>query len=103
MHNLIMEKVNPKNVIDHIDHNPLNNRKSNLREVSPQENSTNIAINKSKTGVRNVTVDHGKYRVRINKKSFGCYDTLEEAIEVADRERSKIFPLSNTESNRIEL
>ena len=79
MHNLIMKKTNPNNVIDHIDNNPLNNRKSNLREITLKENASNISVelSKSKTRVRNVTIERGKYRVRINGKSFGSYATLE--------------------------
>lgn len=105
MHNLIMEKTNPNNVIDHIDNNPLNNRKSNLREVTPRENASNISVklNKSKTRVRNVTIEKGRYRVRINRKSFGSYTTLEEASKVADKERIKIFPLSSNSTNRVLL
>ena len=105
MHNLIMEKSNPDNVIDHIDNNPLNNRKSNLREISKQENSTNLSVklSYSRTGIRNITIDGGKYRVRIKGQSFGRYDTLEEAIEVANRERAKLFPLSSDVTERIFL
>lgn len=105
MHNLIIEKSNPDNIIDHIDNNPLNNRKSNLREISSAENATNISVklSKSKTGIRNITIEDGKYRVRIKGQSFGRYDTLEEAIEVANRERSKIFPLSSDTTEKITL
>lgn len=103
LHNFILEKSNPDNVIDHIDHNPLNNRKSNLREVTKKENATNVVVTKSKTGIRNITIDGDKYRVRVNKISFGRYNTLEEAIEVAEKQRAKIFPLSNSNSEKIFL
>lgn len=55
MHNCILTKKDPKNVIDHRDGNTLNNRKSNLREVSPQENSTNsVTVKNTHSGIRNV-------------------------------------------------
>lgn len=105
MHNLILEKINPENVIDHIDHNTLNNTKSNLREITKIQNAQNIStiLSHSKTGYRNITIDKGKYRVRINKKSFGRYDTLEEAIEVAKKERAKIFPITSDINNKTNL
>lgn len=101
MHNIIMSKIDANNVIDHINHNTLDNRRSNLRELSRKDNATNISVNKSKTGIRNVTIENGRYRVRIKGISFGCYDTLEEAKIIADKERSKIFPLYEENSERI--
>lgn len=103
LHNYILCKENPNNVVDHIDHNPLNNRKSNLREVTPTENSQNITVQlpKSKTQYRNVTIERGRYRVRINGKSYGCFNSLDEAKLVADREREKVFPLTSKENGKI--
>ena len=101
MHNMIMSKTDENNVIDHINHNTLDNRKSNLRELSKKDNATNTSVDKSKTGIRNVTIENGKYRVRIKGISFGYYDTLEEAKIIADRERLKIFPLYEENSERI--
>jgi hypothetical protein len=50
-----------------------------------------------------VTIEGKRYRVRINGVSFKSYDTLEEAISVADRERAKMFPKSNLLNQKIQL
>lgn len=86
LHNYILCKESPENVIDHIDHNPLNNRKSNLREVTPAENARNITVllPKSRTHHRNVTLERGRYRVRINGKSYGCFNSFEETKNISD-------------------
>ena len=61
MHNCVFQKKDPNNVVDHRDGNTLNNRKSNLRELTPQENSTNTTtVKQSNSGVRNVC-KNGKY------------------------------------------
>lgn len=102
LHNFIFEKSNPNSVIDHIDHNTLNNVRSNLREVSKEQNAQNISSTlNSITHCRNVTIEEVKYRVRIGGKSFGRYNTLEEARQVAERERRNIFPLSSELNNKI--
>lgn len=103
LHNLVFNKVVSDNVVDHIDHNPLNNRKPNLREVTPKENAQNITIqlSNSKTCYRNITIERGKYRVRINGKSFGNFNSFEEAKIVADKERTKIFPITSKENGKV--
>ena len=104
LHNFIMDKTNPDNVIDHIDHNTLNNTRDNLREVSKVQNAQNISTTlKSATHCRNVTIENGRYRVRINGISFGSYTTLEKAKEVAEKERQKIFPITSNLNNKIIL
>ena len=96
VHNIIMNCPKGK-VVDHINGNPLDNRKSNLRICSIKENSQNVHITKSKTGVRNVTIENNKYRVRINGKSYGVYKTLEEATIVANEKRKLHFDLPNSD------
>ncbi len=104
LHNFIFQKTDSNNIIDHIDHNTLNNVRANLREVSRKQNAQNIStILNSTTTYRNVTIDGGKYRVRIGRHSFGRYNTLEEALVVAKRERKNIFPLSSELNNKITL
>lgn len=101
LHNFIFEKTNIENVVDHIDHDVLNNTRSNLREISKEQNAQNISTTlKSITGCRNVTIEDGKYRVRIGNHSFGRYNTLEEAKQVAERERRDLFPFSSELDNK---
>lgn len=103
MHNLILSKINNDNVIDHVNHNTLDNRKQNLREISKKENSQNICshLKNSKTQYRNITIERGKYRVRIRGKSFGRYSTIEEAKQVAINKRKEVFPISSNLNEKI--
>ena len=74
-------------VVDHIDHNTLNNAKENLRDVSQLENCRNQKLSKKNTsGVTGVFWNKNKNKwtagIRVNKKyiSLGNYELLEEAI-----------------------
>lgn len=75
MHHLVWGTINqPKLVIDHLNNNRLDNRKSNLRLCSQKDNANNKALkgycwDKSK----------GKYIVRYKRKFYGRYITEEEA------------------------
>lgn len=94
LHRLIMNPSNKK-VVDHIDGDTLNNKSYNLRIVTSWENSTNKSSqSKNKSGFTNIYLEQdGKYRVRINHKSFGRYNTIEEALHVRDSVIKQIFPL----------
>ncbi len=83
--------------IDHIDQNPLNDRRSNLRAATVSQNGHNRGCNKnSKTGVKGVFFDKasGNYKTQIMVEGkqyyLGIFATLEEAKKaiVAKREES---------------
>jgi len=86
----------PKNLVDHIDGNRSNNKISNLREATYQENSENYKTPKTnKSGVKNVSwyKSLNKWVVSISirktKKTVGYYDDLELAELVAIEARNK--------------
>ena len=87
MHRMIMNP-NKGDQIDHIDHNGLNNQKSNLRICTHSQNQMN-RYGSSSTGYKGVYKSrHGNYFASIqydNKRiSLGTYKTPEEAAQIYD-------------------
>jgi hypothetical protein len=83
-------------IIDHIDGNKLNNKISNLREVSYAENMYNSKIRSdNKSGVRCVSWNkkHQKWEVRVKidgkLKNYGYYKELDDAAKVAEKVRKE--------------
>lgn len=84
LHRLILNA--PKGVlVDHIDHDTLNNQRSNLRLVSQHGNQMNAIGRKNKTGFSNVRVlgsnFQGRVKVMGKKISVGCFKTPQEAFD----------------------
>lgn len=85
---LYMEGYMPEEV-DHIDHNGLNNKWSNLRASNSKDNSKNMPIQKSnKTGVIGVNwhKSAGKWQARAvdldgNRIDLGRYDSFDDAVK----------------------
>lgn len=87
----------PSGVIDHIDGNRSNNKLSNLRDISTEENRANISrLSNNKSGHKNISwkPSHGKWWVRVSHKGkqslLGYFDDLEKAVEARDKFRSSI-------------
>lgn len=71
-------------VIDHINQNKLDNRKSNLRFVSVSENNMNRK-SWSNTGMLGISLcKDGKYQVQIDRVKYGKVRNLEDAISIRD-------------------
>jgi hypothetical protein len=84
-------------VVDHIDGNGLNNRRSNLRICTPQENGRNRRRNRNKaTEFKDVAYDprSGKYfaRICVNRKPIhiGTFTSAVEAAKAYDRMALKL-------------
>lgn len=101
----------PKEQIDHIDGDKLNNRFENLREVSPQENGRNQGVRVNNTSGHvgvcwHKALNKWQAQIMVNGKDLylGLFDDLEEAIAARKKaEREHNFhpghgsrPASNT-------
>lgn len=93
-----------KRIVDHINHNKLDNRKLNLRLVSPRESSYNHNQPIGSSGFRGVNRSKSGKRweacISINNKQvyLGTYDTPEEAAKAYDKKVREIrtcFAITN--------
>ncbi|QGZ66307.1 HNH endonuclease [Paraburkholderia acidisoli] len=87
MHRQIMGVENNRQIlIDHINMDRLDNRRSNLRSCTQSQNLSNRPSPKNSTGFKGVTKRNKKWTPRIFYKGrmrhLGCYTTPEEAHEV---------------------
>lgn len=89
------ELMNPPSdmVVDHINRNPLDNRRSNLRVVTPYENNQNRVLTHNGYRIEgkgiNRTPNGKRWRARIcvkgKQKELGVFDTKEEALKARTR------------------
>jgi len=92
LHKLLMRGAEA----DHIDRNGLNCRRSNLREVSHQQNCFNIGprVN-SKTGIKGVSRNGEKWLVQIMRdginRNLGRFDSIREATLVYNEAAKELF------------
>lgn len=87
--------------VDHLDHNGLNCRRSNLRPLTGAktrtlQNANTRAHKDGAIGLKGVRALKGKYQARITvrgrRRPLGCYRTAEEAARAYDRAAQKHFP-----------
>jgi hypothetical protein len=84
LHRLILNISDPKIIIDHIDRNPKNNCKTNLRIVTNSENALNSKIYSNKILGIFFREKNNKWESRLYKNNkyiyLGCYSRIEDAI-----------------------
>jgi hypothetical protein len=98
MHRLILNPPDDK-VVDHADHNGLNNQKSNIRIASKSENQYNAVKRKNRTSIyKGVTwhKDMNKWRAYIQREDekltcLGYYDDEAEAGRAYDAKAIEYF------------
>ena len=96
LHRLLLN-AQPGDFVDHINGNPLDNRKSNLRVCSKQQNEFNTKVRKDNTsGYRGVCRTRaGRFRAYINRDgkqyNLGVYATPEEAAVAYNLKAAELF------------
>lgn len=97
LHRLIMN-VCDNRVVDHIDRNPLNNKKENLRVCTQRENKFNNSMQGNNTsGTIGVywykAYNKWKAQIKVDKKSvhLGYYEKYEDAVKARESAEIKYF------------
>jgi hypothetical protein len=92
LHRFIMEPSKAQ-FVDHINHNPLDNKRSNLRVCSMRQNNTNVRAKNKHGRFKGVEPKGSRWhaRITINRKTvhLGTYDTPKEAALAYNRAASK--------------
>jgi hypothetical protein len=110
-HSLVYMVIEKKEglVVDHIDRNPLNNRKGNLRYASKSQNIWNSFSHQKKTKGISFHKPSGKWWARIAAKnikySLGLFETKEGAMNAYDQAAKRlhgIFALTNSSNAHID-
>lgn len=102
IHRYIMARAIGRNLarnetVDHINHDPLDNRRENLRLASQSQNNANrMAQSNNKTGYKGVTRGkNGRYLARIGYQGktiqVGSFDTPGEAAKAYDDKARELF------------
>lgn len=91
MHQHLMREL-PGKVVDHVDHDGLNNQRYNLRKCSNSQNTANSRLNvTNKSGYKGVTWDKYKQKwvsqIMVNYKHIhlGRFEKIEDAATAYDK------------------
>lgn len=98
MHREVLGITDPKIFVDHINGNPSDNRKCNLRAVSNHQNLANVGVTpKNKSGYKGVSYDKSRdaweFGIKVNGKRYrGRRKTALEAAKAYDELVKKHIP-----------
>jgi hypothetical protein len=87
LHRYLLNILDSKIIVDHINRNPLDNRVLNLRECSVLENTRNTSVSKNNKcgflGISKTPANRYRARIMVNKKeiNLGHYEKIEDAIK----------------------
>ena len=94
MHRLIIDENNPEMQVDHFNRNRKDNRKENLKSLTPQHNNWNKGLQKNNesgvTGVR-WNKEAQKWIAYIMRKHLGTFNSFEDAVKARKRAEQKYF------------
>ena len=94
LHRAIMNPQ-PTYVVDHINRNTLDNRRSNLQVVTIQENLRNQKRPNNKTGFNGVAVFKDRFtaQIKVNYKKIhlGVFKTIKEAAQARKEAEAKYY------------
>lgn len=94
MHRLIMGITDRRILIDHKDHDGLNNRRSNLRIVTLAQNAQNSRVSKNTSSkYRGVwwNKEKNKWSVQVNRKHVGHFKTEDEAGLAYNKKATELY------------
>lgn len=98
IHRLILGITDPNVFVDHINHNGLDNRRSNLRVCTNQQNICNCHIPKNnKSGCKGVYWSEERHKwcaqITINNKTklLGRFTDYEDAVEARNKAAEKYY------------
>lgn len=83
IHRYVMNEIDRSVLIDHIDRNPKNNKKNNLRRCNKSQNSMNrLEPSNNKSGFRGVFYRKDKHKWQVKIQNYVEYcDSYEQAVE----------------------
>lgn len=97
LHVLVMNP-DSKQDVDHINHNPSDNRKINLRNVTRSQNQMNVGLSRNnKSGITGVHFDstNEKWVAQIGidrkRKNLGKFDNFDDAVKARREAEKKYF------------
>lgn len=85
MHRVVLGCINPKDEVDHHNHDTLDNRRDNLRKCTRAQNSYNRKMQKNISGLRGVRFRWNHWYAEFEFKGkcvyIGSFNTKEEAVK----------------------